>query len=164
MTGMEQFLDLFGNITILNLVEVILAAVFLYVIYKKMRNHLIAVHEAEVERDRQLQEALTAVRKYPVLENELRELRKIQEETTEHLMQMEEQTKRRERNKLRDRLLQNYRYYINPNTNPTHSWTKMEAEAFWELFKDYEEAEGDGYVHTVVQPAMELLTVIDVGN
>ena len=38
----------------------------------------------------------------------------------------------------------------------------MEAEAFWELFKEYEDAGGDGYIHTVVQPAMNLLKVIDI--
>lgn len=38
----------------------------------------------------------------------------------------------------------------------------MEAEAFWELFSDYEEAGGNGYMHTVVQPAMNRLTVIDL--
>ena len=38
----------------------------------------------------------------------------------------------------------------------------MEAEAFWELFKEHEDAGGDGYIHTVVQPAMNLLKVIDI--
>ncbi len=40
----------------------------------------------------------------------------------------------------------------------------MEAEAFWELFRDYEEAGGNGYMHTVVQPEMERPDVSDVGN
>lgn len=35
----------------------------------------------------------------------------------------------------------------------------MEAEAFWELFKEYEDRGGNGYVHSVVQPAMNELTV-----
>ena len=42
------------------------------------------------------------------------------------------------------------------------AWNRMEAEAFWELFKEYEDAGGDGYIHTVVQPAMNLLKVIDI--
>ena len=36
----------------------------------------------------------------------------------------------------------------------------MEAEAFWKIFKDYEELKGNGYVHTEVQPAMNELEVI----
>ena len=38
----------------------------------------------------------------------------------------------------------------------------MESESFWELFKDYEEMDGDGYVHTDVQPAMNQLEIIEM--
>lgn len=40
----------------------------------------------------------------------------------------------------------------------------MEAEAFWELFRDYEDLGGDGYMHTEVQPAMERLVVTEFGK
>ena len=40
----------------------------------------------------------------------------------------------------------------------------MESEAFWELFREYENAGGNGYMHTEVQPAMELLTIVDPGD
>lgn len=175
MTGFDEFTKLFGKISVLNVIELLLAGVFLYLIYKKVRDHLIKVHESEKKRDEQLHEALEAVRKYPEyrrqsvqiqqkLESEIQALRKSQEENMERLVAMEELTKRRERNKLRDRLLQNYRFYTNPETNPNMSWTRMESEAFWELFRDYEDAGGNGYVHTEVLPAMERLTVIEVGN
>ena len=39
----------------------------------------------------------------------------------------------------------------------------MEAEAFRELFGDYERAGGDGYMHSVVQPAMNRLRIDDKG-
>ncbi len=80
------------------------------------------------------------------------------------LESMEEANKRRECNKLRDRLLQSYRYYTNADVNPSLSWTRMEAEAFWGLFRDYEEVGGNGYMHTVVQPAMEKLRVRECGE
>jgi chloramphenicol 3-O-phosphotransferase len=64
---------------------------------------------------------------------------------------------------LRDRLLQNFRYYTNIETNPSQTWTRMEAEAFWEMFKDYEEAGGNGYMHSNVRPEMERLIVVEVG-
>lgn len=175
MNGFDEFVKLFGNITILQVIEFILAGVFMFFIYKKVRDYLIKKHDVEKERDAQLKEALTSVRKYPeyrqqsikiqqLLEGEIQELRKIQEENSARLVKMEEQTRRRERNKLRDRLLQNYRYYTNKETNPSQSWTKMEAEAFWELFRDYEDAGGNGYVHTEVQPAMEHLTVVETSR
>jgi hypothetical protein len=60
-------------------------------------------------------------------------------------------------------LLQNYRYYTSTIQNPSQSWTRMESEAFWELFREYEETGGDGYMHTEVQPAMERLLIVEVG-
>lgn len=36
----------------------------------------------------------------------------------------------------------------------------MEADAFWSMFKEYENAKGDGHMHTVVQPEMRALEVI----
>lgn len=174
MKGYDQFVNVFGEITLLHVAEVIIACIFLYFVYKKFKDYLVKNHEITKKRDEQIKEALEAVRKYPEyrqqsiqiqksLEDEIQVLREMQEETTNRLVQMEELTKRRERNKLRDLLLQNYRYYTNRDLNPSHSWTRMEAEAFWELFRDYEEAGGDGYMHTVVQPAMEELTIIEIG-
>lgn len=75
---------------------------------------------------------------------------------------MEEIQKRQKRNELRDRLLQSYRYYTDRRRNPKQVWNRMEAEAFWELFGDYEAAGGDGYIHTVVQPAMNLLKIVEM--
>ena len=182
LKGLDEFLELFGDVTISDVVYFLLACVFAYFVYTKVRDYFVNKHEREKEKDAQLQEALTAVRKYPeyrqqsikiqeLLEGEIQELRAMQEENAkslkdnaEHLKQIEEQNQRRERNKLRDRLLQNYRYYTNVKTNPSQSWTQMEAEAFWELFRDYEDAGGDGYMHSEVQPAMERLTVTEHNN
>ena len=175
MPGLDEFLKLFGNITILSVVETILAIVFCVFVYKKIKDYLIKKHEADQLKDEQIKECLESVRKYPeyrqqsikiqeLLEGEIQELRKIQEDTTQRLMRMEEQDRRRECNKLRDMLLQNYRYYTNKERNPSQSWTHMEAEAFWELFRDYEELGGNGYMHTEVEPAMERLIVVEVGK
>lgn len=175
MTGFEEFKNLFGDITVLSVIEALLAVVFLVFIGKKVRDYLIKKHEMDRIRDEQIREALEAVRKYPeyrqqsiriqeLLEGEIQELRQMQEDQSQRLLDMEETTKRRERNKLRDRLLQNYRYYTNKQENPSQSWTRMESEAFWELFRDYEDAGGDGFMHTEVQPAMERLTIIEHDN
>ena len=168
----QSFIDAFGNITVLDVAIFIAAIVFLVLIYRKVKDYLIKKHDADKLRDEQLQEALTAVRKYPEyrkqsiqiqheLEDENCAVRKDIQALTKRIEKMEEDTKRRERNKIRDRLLQNYRYYTNTETNPTQSWTRMEADAFWELFKEYEENGGDGYMHSEVQPAMNKLTIIE---
>lgn len=40
-------------------------------------------------------------------------------------------------------------------------WSKLEKEAFWDLFDDYEKRGGDGYIHTIVEPVMRELKEID---
>lgn len=40
-------------------------------------------------------------------------------------------------------------------------WTKLEKDAFWDLFDDYEKRGGDGYIHTIVEPTMRELKEID---
>ena len=175
MIGQKEFLDLFGDITILQAVEFILSGLFLLLVYKKVKDYLIKKHDREKLHDEQLQEALVAVRKYPEyrkqsleiqekLTKSLSDLQDVQKDTISRLDKIEETSKRRERNKLRETLIQNLKFYTNPETNPSQSWTKMESEAFWELFRDYEDAGGDGYIHTEVQPAMMGLKVINIGN
>lgn len=180
MKGLDEFLQVFGGITVAQLVLIISAFVFLFLVYKQIKKYFegkikeqntrIAV---EQKRDADIKEALTAVRKYPeyrqqsikiqqLLEGEIQELRNSLQEDRERLIRIEEQEKRRERNKLRDILLQNYRYYTNKERNPSQSWTQMESEAFWELFKDYEDLGGNGYMHTEVHPAMERLIVTEM--
>lgn len=73
-----------------------------------------------------------------------------------------EETKRLKRNELREKLLASYRHFSSLETNPKQEWNEMEAEAFWHVFQDYEELGGNGYMHTVVKPAMEKLTVTKI--
>lgn len=180
MVGLEQFLELFGNVTITGIVTFVLAIFFGYRIYKEVvkfldnkKNLAVQKHEAEKQKDEQLKSVLEEVSKYPeyreqsrAIQKEFRDeidgLRVTQQSIQDTLKDMQERQDRRERNKLRNKLLQSYRYYTDLEKNPSQSWTRMESEAFWALFKDYEDAGGDGYMHTVVQPAMNLLKVIDI--
>lgn len=176
----DEFIKIFGDITVLNVVEVVIAGLFLYMLYKKAKDYLINIHEINKARDEQLEEALKAVRKYPEyrkqsvdiqneLKTEIQGLRDSQEQLASHMEQLslrmsisEQDAKTRTRNRLEDKLLEHYRHYTNEKTNPSLSWTRMESDAFWRLFKDYEAVGGDGYMHSTVQPAMNKLTVIDI--
>lgn len=190
MKEVDAFLEVFGGFTVGQVALFFIACVFLYAVYKAIRDHLIKTHDAQQEKDAQLAEALSAVRKYPeyrkqsieekhlleqqiqdsnkhnekiqqLLEDEIQEIRAGLQANTERLIKLEEQNKKRECNKLRDMLLQNYRYYTNESQNPSKSWTRMEADAFWDLFQDYEDMGGNGYMHSVVRPEMERLSVIE---
>ena len=181
MTGLKEFLQLFGDIKISQIVVVVLAFVFLFLIYKEIKKYVnvqIEKHRKEMEEERvhkeKVEEAWCATQKYPeyrkqslevqaLLEGEIQEIREGLQAMMTRFDEIEQQNKKRECSKLRDMLLQNYRYYNNEKQNPSQSWTKMESEAFWELFREYEEAGGDVYMHTVVQPEMERLMVVEVG-
>lgn len=186
MVGLDQFLQMFGNITVSKIIGFGLALLFCWKIYqqiKKFLEHkkelLIKKHEVEKEKDEKLNLALEEVAKYPQYReqsrkiqqefrseiDELKESQKILADTQQCiqaiLKEMQEKNDKRERSKIKDRLLQSYRYYTSIEHNPGQSWTKMEAEAFWELFGEYENAGGNGFMHTIVQPAMNLLKIID---
>ena len=186
MTGIEQFLSLFGNITISQIVVVILALVFGWQVYRqvskflrKKQQLLLEKHETEKEKDRQLQELFEEVNKYPQyreqsrqiqqkFQNQIDDLKDSQEKLVStqqdmfvSLKSLKETIDKRERNKLQDKLLQSYRYYTDIKKNPEQQWTPMESQAFWDLFSDYEEVGGNGYMHTTVMPAMKLLKIVE---
>ena len=173
MQGFNEFVETFGHITIAEVIVVILALGFAIAIYRKVSDYLMKKHDAAQAKDAQLTEALESVKKYPEyrqqslniqkhFEDEITELKEVWNEVCERLTKLEEQNKKKERNKLRDILLERYRYYTDKERNPSQTWTTMESEAFWDLFRDYEDAGGDGYMHTIVQPEMERLKVIEV--
>lgn len=170
MNGMDAFKSLFGDVTLWQLFEFGLAAGFALTIYHKVKNYIVERHDAEQARDEQLAQALDSINKYPQyraqslqiqdeLRGEIAELRSSQQQTAQRLNDMEESQRLLECNKLRDRLLQGYRYYTD-----RQEWTIMEAEAFWALFRDYERRGGDGYMHKVVEPAMRALSVLPIST
>lgn len=176
---MGEFLVLFGNITINQIIIVVCAFVFIYKTYNKVNNFLehkkkvlIEQYESNKEKDRQLKEVLLEVNKYPEYREQSRRiqqdfqqqidiLNKSQTEICKSLKDLKEAMEKRERNKLQDRLLQSYKYYTDPQKNPNGTITSMESEAFWALFSDYEDIGGDGYIHSIVMPAMKMLKVIE---
>lgn len=175
MTGMNEFIEMFGGLTVANLVKIVLIVIFLRFIYIKVKQYFENRIKTEKENEEKLEKCLSTIGKYPEyreqsikmqknLQGQIDEMRKIQGEVVNGLKELRTTMEKRERNKLRDKLLQYYRFYTNPEKNPTQSWTTMEANAFWELFKDYEELNGDGYMHTEVQPAMNRLIVVEVNS
>lgn len=173
MTGMNEFIEMFGGLTVANIVTVALAGVFLRYVYVKIKDYFENRVKAEQEEKDKLNKCLESIAQYPKyreqshriqqdLQGQIDELKSTQIEVKQGIKDLRETIEKRERNKTRDRLLQSYRYYTDLEKNPSQSWNTMESDAFWQLFKDYEDLGGDGYMHTVVQPAMNKLDVVDV--
>lgn len=69
---------------------------------------------------------------------------------------------KREKNVLRAKILNEYRLFTDENKNPMLAWSEMEHHAFFELVHDYEELNGNDYVHSTVIPAVNELDVISI--
>ena len=71
---------------------------------------------------------------------------------------------RREKNALREKLLDEYRLMSSDKLNPSKCWSEMEHHAFFELVRDYEDLGGNDYVHSTVLPDMNRLEVIKMDD
>lgn len=70
----------------------------------------------------------------------------------------------REKNAIRAKLLDEYRLFTDEHKNPMLAWSEMEHHAFFKLVKDYEDLNGNDYVHKEVIPAMNKLNVIKMDD
>lgn len=172
MIGMKQFVNEFGLITISKLTNIILALIFLCVVYTKLKKYISQRILEEQDKAEKMDILLKEIQNIPNYQKELQEIKeylnaRIDETNAEYeqlfasLSEIRAIIDKRDRNKLRDKLLVKYRYYTDLERNPNREWRKMEADSFWELFNDYEEAQGNGDVHSLVYPAMIKLKVID---
>ena len=71
---------------------------------------------------------------------------------------------KREKNALRQKILQEHRLFTDESMNPMKAWTEMEHHSFFELVHDYESLGGNDYVHSEVLPAMNKLRVIPMSD
>ena len=170
---MDYFLEAFGNITLGKVALFLAAVIFLVVCYKKVEKYFSEKAIREQEKDEEIKKCLEQIKMYPrwrqqsidiqkKLTADIDALKTAQDKNIRRMEEIESANRKREQNKLRDRILQSYRYFASREKNPLLAWSQMEAEAFWKIFKDYEELYGDGYVHSDVQPTMNSLEVIPI--
>lgn len=172
---MDSFLEVFGGVTIKDVALVVCALAFLYAIYKKFMAYLSAKLEEEQSKNERISTVLSLSEKYPQwrqqsmdiqkqLNGSINDLRSEQKRIIAKLNDMEKSNREREQNKIRDRLLQSYRYYSSKEKNPQQAWSEMEADAFWQMYKDYKELGGNGHIHTEVVPVMRSMEVIPMSE
>lgn len=140
-------------------------------------------HLAEdAERDRRLKVLEEAVNKYPTYREQSLQIQQQLKQSDVNILEVCETIKnnvilngermearlssleRREKNALREKILDLYRKFTDDVLNPMEAWTDMEQHAFFELVKDYESLGGNDYVHKVILPAMNNLDVICMDN
>ena len=159
------------SVEMASLILFVAAFVFLCKIYWKMKKVIVEQHDLKKAQDEQITQIIEQEAKYPEwrkqsldIQKKLTErmdgMQKFQEDVMRRIEEIEAERRKQKRNELRERLLYAYRYYTSKEVNPKQAWSEMEAQAFWDMFGDYEKNGGDGHMHTVVQPAMRALEVI----
>lgn len=170
---MNYFLDTFGNIKFGSVVIFIAAIAFAIVVIIKCYKFFVGLHDKMQDKDNTLTQVVV---KTGELDSEIKKIADTQklvvssidkisdsqEKLAEQITSFEKVMKTQSCNKLRDRIIQSYRYYTSVEKNPMKAWTEMEKDAFDRLFKDYEDLGGDGYIHSTVEPEMNSLEVIDM--
>ena len=176
--GLEQFMNTFGGLTLGIVVDAIIAVIFISICYKKLKDKIIGSYAERQQQKADIEEALKGVRELPKyrqksfeIQQELKETdksildtcMKIQDGVKENqkiLVERLDKLEDRERNALRAKILDMHRMFTSKKMNPMQAWTEMERDAFNDLITDYESLNGNGHVHTVVIPEMNMLRVI----
>lgn len=126
---------------------------------KKKQEHEIlvkTVKQLEALQKRHSEDVHKSIRHDEIIKNNLTALTKTVNGIADTLVYMQKKDNETELKKLKDSLVRYYNKYKNSD-----GWTKLEKDAFWDLFDDYEERGGDGYIHTIVEPVMRELKEID---
>ena len=178
MFGLEEFLGTFGTLTVAFVVEIIVAIVGIIIAYNKLKDKIIGSYEERKQQKDDIQEALDGVRAMPTYRKQSLEIQKqlkasddkilescqkIQDGVNENQRILNERLDKledRERNDLREKILNMHRLFTSKKRNPMQAWSEMERDSFNELIKDYESLNGNGHIHSVVIPEMNALRVI----
>lgn len=165
---MDSLIKVFGNIQLSSVVLLIAAIVFLAGILVKIYNFIVTVHDNLQERDETIKTVNDSLKQIQeqqkTITDDITKLFNRQEELYERQNSFEKNWNSFNLTKMKNSLLQSYRYYCSTTKNPMHAWTELEKEVFDNLFDDYEKLGGDGFMHSVVQPEIEKLDVIPMSD
>lgn len=165
---MDYFIQTFGGMSFATVIVFIAAIAFLVGIGIKLYKIIVAVHDKLQEKDETIKKVADSL-------SNIQEQQKLMTADVIKLFNKQEELCARQNNfeqnwnvynltKMKDSLLQSYRYYCNPKKNPMQAWTELEKEVFENIFSDYEQLGGNGFMHSVVQPEMTKLDVIPMSN
>ena len=113
-------------------------------------NELTSLQKQQEEDRRQ------SIRHDETIRNDLQNLAGTVDGIAATLDNMQAKENESELKRLKDSLVRYYNKY-----KDIGEWSRLEKDAFWDLFKDYEERGGDGYIHTIVEPVMRELRETD---
>lgn len=105
---------------------------------------------------KQTEDVEQSIRHDKLIKDDLSKLSETVDGIAITLNDMKEKDNITEVKKLKEKLVAYYNKY-----KKSDGWTSVEKEVFWDLFDDYESRGGDGFIHSIVEPVMRELKVID---
>lgn len=160
---MEYLIQFFGGISFGSVIIFIAALSFFIGVLVKAYKAIISNHDYFQDKEKtfeDIKEDLKEIKQtQEVLTTQISEVQEEQLALKDRQEKFEKMKRDHDLNKLRDRLLQSYRYYTAQQT-----WSEMEHEAFFCLLKDYYSLGGNSFIKEVVEPAMRSLPITSVSK
>ena len=182
----EAFLSMFGNLTILHVVEFFFAMYFIIRVSMDAIKFINKKHDEEQQKSADLTEALAGVRAMPAyrqqsveiqgqlnqkitdvhdeMNNKFDELTKKFDAVMDRLNAMDAESKKRARNRIREELMRGHRMFTDPIKNPMKAWTSLERDSWFAQYEDYLDCNGNGDMQYRICPEMNNLDVIHMDD
>lgn len=186
MKADEAFINIFGNLTVLHVVEFCFAMYFIIRISIDIIRFINKKHDEEQQKTADLAEALAGARAIPAyrqqsieiqgqlnqkisdvhdeMNNKFDDVTKKFDTVIERLNAMEESNKKRARNRIREELMNGYRMFTDPAKNPMKAWTSLEHDSWFSQYEDYLDCDGNGDMKQRICPEMNELAVIHMDD
>ena len=186
MKADEAFINMFGNLTVLHVVEFFFAMYFIIRISIDVIKFINKKHDEEQQKSADLAEALAGVRQMPQyradsvqirgqleqkitdvhdeMNNKFDDVSKKFDAVMDRLNAMDAESKKRARNRIREELMQGHRMFTDPTKNPMKAWSSLEHDSWFALYEDYLDCKGNGDMQYRICPEMNSLEVIHMDD
>ena len=186
MKADEAFLSIFGNLTILHVVEFLFAMYFIIRVSMDAIKYINRKHDEEQQKTADLAEALDGVRQMPKyradsikiqgqleqkiidvhneMNNKFEDVATKFDAVMDRLNAMDEDNKKRARNRIREELMQGHRMFTDPIKNPMKAWSSLEHDSWFALYEDYLDCNGNGDMQYRICPEMNNLDIIHMDD
>jgi hypothetical protein len=182
----EAFLSIFGDLTILHVVEFLFAMYFIIRVSMDAIKYINRKHDEEQQKTEDLAEALAGVRQMPQYRADSVKIRgQLEQKITDvhdemnskfddvakkfdavmdRLDIMDAENKKRARNRIREELMQGHRMFTDPTKNPMKAWSSLEHDSWFALYEDYLDCNGNGDMQYRICPEMNNLDIIHMDD
>lgn len=155
------FVVIFGIVSIFTIVEKFSIIIGKPVKWLKSRNSdhellLKTIQDLSGLCNKQEEDTKQSIRHDEMIRNDLLKLTDTVNGIAATLDNMQKKNNETKLKELKDNLITYYNKY-----KTIGEWSKLEKDAFWDLFEDYESRGGDGYIHSIVEPVMRELKEIE---